>query len=138
MDSEPSDSVVGLAGLPVDAAKLAREERLVRDGFWRKPKRALGRIPFAEEAVAAFYCAADPQTPTYVRAVLIGALAYFIVPADVIPDVIAGLGFTDDASVLLTALSAVGGHLKPHHHDQARAFFAGAATRPAEGNPDRP
>ena len=133
MDSTPPEPGMELARLEVDDDRLAREDSLVRQGFWRKLRQAMGRIPFAEDAVAAFYCATDPSTPTYVRAVLIGALAYFIMPMDVIPDMIAGLGFTDDASVLLAALSAVGGHLKPRHRAQAQAFFAGA-----EGNPDRP
>jgi uncharacterized membrane protein YkvA (DUF1232 family) len=112
-----------LTQLPVDAEKLARDRETVETGFWQKVRRTLGRIPFSEDAVAAYYCAVDSETPGYVRAVLLGALAYFVIPTDVIPDVIAGLGFTDDASVLLTALSAVGGNLKPHHRDQARAFL---------------
>ena len=112
-----------LTQLPVDPEKLARDQRTVEDGFWKKIRRTLGRIPFSEEAMAAYYCAVDAETPGYVRAVLLGALAYFVVPADVIPDVIAGLGFTDDASVMLTAIAAVGGHLKPRHHAQARSFL---------------
>ena len=112
-----------LAQLPVDPEKLARDQRTVEQGFWQKIRRTLGRIPFSEEAVAAYYCAVDAETPGYVRAVLLAALAYFVIPTDVIPDFIAGLGFTDDASVLLTAISAVGGNLKPRHRDQARAFL---------------
>lgn len=137
MDSTSPEPGTDLARLEVDDERFAREESLVRRDFWRKLRQAMGRIPFAEDAVAAFYCATDPETPTYVRAVLIGALAYFIMPMDVIPDMIAGLGFTDDASVLLTALSAVGGHLKPRHREQAQAFFAGRAGEPAEGGSDR-
>lgn len=112
-----------LTQLPVDPQKLAADRQTVEEGFWTKIRRTLGRIPFSEQAVAAYYCAIDPKTPGYVRAVLFGALAYFVVPADVIPDFIAGLGFTDDASVLLTAISAVGGNLKPRHYEQARAFL---------------
>ena len=113
-----------LTQLPVDPKKLAADQKTVEEGFWTKIRRTLSRIPFAEEAVAAYYCAVDAETPGYVRAVLLAALAYFVVPADVIPDFIAGLGFTDDASVLLTAITAVGGHLKPRHHEQARTFLA--------------
>jgi uncharacterized membrane protein YkvA (DUF1232 family) len=56
-----------------------------------------------------------------VRAVLCGAVAYFVLPADMIPDVLAPLGFTDDASVIAAAIAAVGGHLRPDHRDAARA-----------------
>jgi len=121
---EDTDSVrAELTQLPVDPAKLARDEATVERGFWSKLRRVFGRIPFAEDAVAAYFCAVDPTTPRYVRAVLLAALAYFVIPSDVIPDFVAGLGFTDDASVLLTAITAVGGHLTPRHRARARAFL---------------
>lgn len=88
--------------------------------FWAKLKRVVAHIPFAEDAVAAYYCALDRQTPGYVRAVLFGALAYFLLPTDMVPDFLAGLGFTDDASVIAAALAAVGSHLQPRHREQAR------------------
>ncbi len=89
--------------------------------FWGKVRRTLGRIPFTEDLLAAWYCAVDRDTPGYVRAVLFGAVAYFVLPADVIPDVIAGLGYTDDASVIAAAISAVGRNIRPEHRRQARA-----------------
>lgn len=88
--------------------------------FFAKLKRALPHIPFAEDALAAWYCARDTQTPAYVRGVLYGALAYFVLPSDVIPDVLIGLGYTDDASVLAAALATVSAHLRPEHREQAR------------------
>ena len=88
--------------------------------FWTKLKRFLAAIPFAEDLVAAYYCAADPETPAYVRTVLLGAVAYFILPVDMVPDMLAGLGFTDDASVLAAALAAVGRHLQPRHRELAK------------------
>ncbi|MCH7889411.1 MAG: DUF1232 domain-containing protein, partial [Proteobacteria bacterium] len=86
-------------------------------------RATLGRVPFVEDALAAYYCATDRATPLYVKAVLMGALAYFIVPSDVIPDFIVGLGYTDDASVLVAAIAAVRGSLKPEHFTAARAFL---------------
>ena len=91
--------------------------------FWTKVRRTLGRVPFMEDAVSAYYCAQDPETPRRVRGVLLGALAYFILPADVIPDLVVGFGFTDDATVLATALAMVSGHIKPAHRDQANHFL---------------
>ena len=72
----------------------------MRSKFWATFRKAARYIPFAEDLVAAYYCAFDPATPIRVRAILIGALAYFVLPLDVIPDFIAGLGFTDDVTVL--------------------------------------
>lgn len=108
------DGDADFMGLPV-ASEPPDEQR-----FWQKLKRFLSRIPFAEDLTAAYYCAADPDTPAYVRAVLLGAIAYFVLPIDMVPDILAGLGFTDDASVLAAAVAAVGRHLQPRHREQAR------------------
>jgi uncharacterized membrane protein YkvA (DUF1232 family) len=88
--------------------------------FWGKLRRVLARIPFAEDLLGAYYCAFDPDTPVYVRGVLFGAIAYFVLPIDMVPDFLAGLGFTDDASVLAAAIAVVG-HIAPRHRAQARA-----------------
>ena len=93
-------------------------------GFWRKVRATLGKVPFTEDVVAAWYCVRDPATPGHVRAVLLGAIVYFVVPTDMIPDFFAGLGFTDDAAVLAAALSTIGRHLTAAHRDQARRVLA--------------
>lgn len=113
-------------------AVVARNESRVRRGFWRKLGRVAARIPFAEEAAAAYYCAIDRETPHRVRGTLLAALAYFVLPADVIPDFIAGIGFTDDATVLLAAINVVQGHLKPRHRERAQQALDQLKTdRPA-------
>ena len=92
-------------------------------GFWDKVRRTLGRVPFLDEAVAAYYCATDSKTPRHVQAVLLGALGYFVVPADMIPDFIAGLGFSDDAAVLAAAIGAVRRYVTDDHRDRARGVL---------------
>ena len=104
-----------LETLPV-AYRLPDERRC-----WTKLRRVLARIPFAEDLLAGYYCALDRDTPTRVRAVLLGAIAYFVLPADAVPDLFVGLGFTDDAAVIAAALTAVGRHLQPRHRTEARA-----------------
>jgi uncharacterized membrane protein YkvA (DUF1232 family) len=96
-----------------------RSER-VKSRFWSTFRKAARQIPFAEDLVAAYYCALDPTTPARVRATLLGALAYFILPFDIIPDFIAGLGFTDDATVLLAAIGMVRAHITSVHREAAR------------------
>ena len=71
-------------------------ETKVRAGFWRTLRKAAKVVPFSEELVAGYYCALDPTTPGRVRAILIAALAYFVVPIDIVPDFLAGIGFGDD------------------------------------------
>jgi uncharacterized membrane protein YkvA (DUF1232 family) len=100
---------------------ITRNEDTVRQGFWPKLKRNLAHLPFAEDLVAAWYCAFDRNTPLRARGILLAALAYFVMPIDVIPDFLLGLGFTDDLTVLLTAYGVVRAHLKPEHREKAKA-----------------
>ena len=104
---------------------VARNEKRVRDGFWPKLRRFAARLPFVDHLVAAYYCAMDPRTPTQARAILLAALAYFVVPTDMVPDFILGLGFTDDATVIVTALTLVRQHINDTHYAAARAFLRG-------------
>ena len=55
------------------------------------------------------------------QASLLGAVAYFILPFDFMPDVLPVLGFTDDAAILATAIRMVAGHITQEHRDAARA-----------------
>src|SRR5215468_9446407 len=98
----------------------ARDEDTVRRGFWVKVKRFGAALPFVEDLLAAYYCAFDRDTPLQVKAALVGALAYFVLPFDVIPDFLPVLGFADDAAVLATALRLVASHIRPVHRDTAR------------------
>ena len=107
-----------------DVAKLARDRAYVRRSFWTKARRFAAALPFAEDLLAAYYCAFDRNTPRHVQAALIGALAYFVLPFDVIPDMLPVLGFTDDAAVLATALKLVSSHLRPEHREAAKQAIA--------------
>lgn len=96
-----------------------RSER-VKQGFWKAARRAGRMVPFMDEVVAAYYCALDQNTPTRVRMTLMAALAYFVLPFDIIPDMLVGIGFTDDVAVLMAALTAVRTHITPAHRLAAR------------------
>ncbi|MFZ1414858.1 MAG: YkvA family protein [Defluviicoccus sp.] len=102
-------------------------ERLVHSRLWAKVKRTLGRAPFLDRALAAFFAAVDANTPSAAKATLFAALAYFILPVDLVPDFIAGIGFSDDAAVLLLALQAIAPHIMPEHLDKARQALANLA-----------
>lgn len=112
--------------------RIARNTRFVRRHFFPKLRRFAGRIPFADELLAAYFCAFDPVTPARVKAVLLGALAYFIMPADLIPDIIAGLGFTDDLTVLTAAFGMVRGHVTAQHRQKAADYLSRIATESTE------
>jgi uncharacterized membrane protein YkvA (DUF1232 family) len=106
------------------AQPIAADERDLQQRFWRKLRRLAARLPFAEDLIAAHYCAFDRQTPLRVKAVLVGALAYFVLPADVIPDVLPLIGYADDAAVLAAAIRLVASHITPDHREAARCTLS--------------
>lgn len=103
-----------------DEAGQHEQERKVRARFWQTLKRAARQVPFMEDLVASYYCALDPKTPTRVRGILLAALAYFVLPFDFMPDLIAIIGFTDDIAVLAAAITAIRTHITPAHYAAAR------------------
>jgi uncharacterized membrane protein YkvA (DUF1232 family) len=113
------------AGIYVGPA-TAQEEARVRREFWPKFRRFAANLPFAEDLLAAYFCAFDRDTPRRVQLILIAALAYFILPFDLIPDMLPVVGFTDDAAVLATAIRLVAAHIGPHHRKAARRVLARA------------
>ena len=115
------------------ADRLAQDRESVRRRFWTKLKRVVAKLPFAEDLLAAYYCAFDKQTPRHVQASLLGAIAYFVLPFDFVPDMLPVLGFTDDAAILATAIRMVAGHITQEHRDAARsALNRGVETVEAE------
>jgi len=103
------------------ADRLAEDRESVRKRFWIKLKKVAAQLPFTEDLLAAYYCAFDKQTPRHVQVALLGAIAYFILPFDFIPDMMPVLGFTDDAAVLATAIRLVATHITDDHREAARA-----------------
>lgn len=105
---------------PATLERQAEQERRVRSSFFDTLRRAARHIPFAEDVVASYYCATDPATPHSSRGILLAALAYFVLPLDIVPDFLFGLGFTDDLAVLWAAFQAVNSHIEPRHYAKAR------------------
>lgn len=107
----------------VGEEKFAADQARVQAGFWNKVRGLVGRLRIVEDAVAAYYCALDPETPFRAKAILMGALAYFVLPTDVVPDILVTFGFVDDAAVLAYAYRQVAGHVQPRHRQRARAVL---------------
>lgn len=95
-------------------------EAQVRRGFWPKIRRTAARIPFADQVLSVWYAARDPETPTAAKGIMLGALAYFVLPTDAIPDLFAVVGFTDDAAVFAALLATLGANIKARHRELAR------------------
>jgi len=100
--------------------RMTNDEAGLRRKLWRKLLREAASLPFAEEVLTAHYCAFDHKTPVYVKAILVGAIVYFVVPDHLIPKYVSLVGLADDAAVIALAIKAVSTHIKPEHREAAR------------------
>jgi len=99
---------------------------LVKRGFWPKIRRVAAQIPFAEDAVALWYCSLDRETPATTKALLVAALAYFVIPKPFRPRRIPLPGFVlaDDAAIIAAAVALAHRAVQPRHRELARRTLA--------------
>ncbi|WP_045383681.1 YkvA family protein [Vibrio campbellii] len=90
--------------------------------FWRKMKNSVKKAgeEIAVMGIKSWLAMADSNTSVRHKAILGGALAYFVLPTDMVPDVLAGVGFTDDMAALTLAANSVGNAITDEHEAQAR------------------
>ena len=73
-----------------------------------------------EKVLVGYQMTIDPLVPNSAKAILIPALVYVGIPIDAIPDVIPGLGLTDDTATLIGAMALVAVNFRPRHAHAAR------------------
>lgn len=110
-----------------------RNRATVQKGFEPKFWKVVSHIPFADSLLAGWYALTDPQTPRYIQGLLAAALAYFVMPLDLIPDFIIGLGFMDDAAVLAGVMKLVDRYVTLEHRAAAMKRLADARDEEPEG-----
>ena len=70
-----------------------------------KTVKASKKIAYA--VLLLYYTLQKDNVPLKAKAVIIGAIGYFITPIDVIPDFLPFVGYTDDFGALMMALATV-------------------------------
>ena len=90
--------------------------------FWRKiqcySKKAGVQVVYA--ALLLYYMMQSKEVPISAKAGIAAALAYFILPTDLIPDIALMIGYTDDIGVLLFTLSQLVDYITPEVREKAR------------------
>ena len=83
--------------------------------FWNKVKKFASKAgsKVIYTALKLYYTMQSPDTPAWAKAVIIGALGYFISPIDVIPDITPVVGYADDLGVLAAAAASVATNITP-------------------------
>lgn len=98
----------------------ARPSDINPASFWAKIRPLIGKIDFIVDVVAMYFAMIDTATPMWARALIAGAIAYFILPVDAIPDALVPIGYTDDAAVIAAALATVKLFVTTAHRAAAR------------------
>lgn len=126
----PAVSKIKNAGIPLDLIDPKGTTTNLGDSnikysdenFWIKLKEfalTAGR-EVVEKALTLYYTAQNPNVPAWAKGVVVGALTYFISPVDAIPDILVGIGFTDDLGVLLAAIATVSIYINAETKEQAQ------------------
>lgn len=93
------------------------------NAFWEKLK-VFGRkagIKIVYGALLLYYVLKSPTTKVSDRAKILGALGYFILPIDLLPDAIPIVGFTDDLAAITWGIYCVAKSITPEIKAQAAA-----------------
>ncbi|MFL0504119.1 YkvA family protein [Ureibacillus sp. 179-F W5.1 NHS] len=92
------------------------------DGLWNKIKKYSKKAGSTAVYVVLllYYVLQKEEVPKKNKAIIIGALGYFILPLDLIPDLAAGVGYTDDLGALLAALWQVSMYIDDDVKNQAK------------------
>ena len=91
--------------------------------FWKKIRAIARSSSFIRQVLAMYFAMKDPHTPLAAKASLGAALAYFVMPLDAIPDVMAVIGYTDDIAVIAAAWQAYSWAVTREHCEQADEFL---------------
>jgi Uncharacterized conserved protein len=92
-------------------------ENSLLDKIKRVAKSAGVKIIYA---VMILYCMLiDDKVPMKEKAIILGALGYFILPIDLIPDFIPG-GYTDDLTALIYAIKMIASNITPEIREKAK------------------
>ena len=119
--AQPDPPIPGDGKPPADTTGFAKF--FTENAFWQKVKdfaNKLGRGTL-QKAMELYNVAKSPDTPLLAKAVAIGSLGYLIMPFDAIPDILPGLGLTDDAAALAAAVAALVKNITPAIKAQATA-----------------
>ncbi|MGN1386062.1 MAG: YkvA family protein [Bacillus sp. (in: firmicutes)] len=93
------------------------------DKMWDKLKR-LGKkagTNVVYTVLLLYFTLQKPDIPAKTKAIIVGALGYFILPLDLLPDIAVGLGYTDDLGVLGIALLQIAFYIDEEVKTKAKA-----------------
>jgi len=96
-------------------SKFNEGKEYIEENFWEKVERVGKKISFAKDIKALFNYFSDKNVQWYRKSIVLGALVYFIVPIDIIPDISPLVGYLDDLGVITAVVKYMGSELIPYY-----------------------
>lgn len=99
------------------------EKNFSEDGLWKKIGNVAKKagLKTVYMVLLLYYVLISDSTSQKYKAMIIGALAYFVLPLDAIPDFVPAVGYTDDVAAIAGAILAVAKCISPEIEAQAKA-----------------
>ncbi len=105
----------------IDEKTPEEKEKYIDENLWEKLERVGKKISFAKDILALVNYMRDPNVSWHRKSIVVGALVYFIVPIDAIPDIAPLVGYLDDLGVITAVLKFLGNELIPYYDKDYKA-----------------
>jgi uncharacterized membrane protein YkvA (DUF1232 family) len=116
MKDENFDSEIDELG-----GKYSSEENFIKgkeevdEKLWVKVEKTGKKITFLKDIIALYRYLGDERVQWYRKSIVVGALIYFILPLDLVPDISPLVGYLDDLGVITAVLKYLGHELIPYY-----------------------
>ena len=122
LSNEKIEELVNEAEMVDEEAFQQHGKHYSEEGLWNKikkySKKAGSSVIYA--VLLLYYVMKKEEVPKKEKALILGALGYFILPFDLIPDVVPGVGYVDDLGALIAALVRVSMYIDADIKKQAK------------------
>lgn len=111
--------------MEIEKELMVAQKYYSEKSFFDKLKRFAGKIGqyLVHKALVLYYVALDSETPTFAKTLIFGALGYLIFPMDAIPDIIPGIGYSDDLTAIVTLFTTLFKYVSPYHIEKANKLI---------------
>jgi len=91
--------------------KFSAGSDYIDENFWSKVEKVGKKLSFTKDLKALFNYFTSQNIPWYRKSIVVGALVYFILPIDTIPDIAPLIGYLDDLGVITAVIKYLGSEL---------------------------